>query len=63
MQEVKGLTPTGSTCLNDFSHPVVQDICTECALSWKIVVSEWWSVIAMSLNVGGGIHLIKPVKL
>ena len=31
--------------------------------SWKIVVSEWRSVIAVSLNVGGGVHLIKPAKL
>ena len=23
----------------------------------------WWLVIAVSLNVGGGVHLIKPVKL
>ena len=32
-------------------------------VSWKIVVSEWRSVIAVSLNVGGGIRLIKPAKL
>ena len=40
-----------------------QDICTKCALSWIIVVSEWRSVIAVSLNVGGGVRLIKPAKL
>ena len=28
-----------------------------------MVVSEWWSVIAVSLNVGGGVRLIKPAKL
>ena len=27
------------------------------------VVSEWRSVIAVSLNVGGGVRLIKPAKL
>ena len=27
------------------------------------MVSEWRSVIAVSLNVGGGIRLIKPAKL
>ena len=35
----------------------------QCALSWKTVVSEWRSVIAVSLNVGGGVRLIKPTKL
>ena len=29
----------------------------------EIVVSEWRSVIAVSLNVGGGVRLIKPEKL
>ena len=29
----------------------------------KKVVSEWRSVIAVSLNVGGGVRLIKPAKL
>ena len=38
------------------------DIRTQCALSWKIVVSEWRSVIAVSLNVGGGVRLIKPAN-
>ena len=33
------------------------------SLSWKIVVSEWRSVIAVSLNVGGGVRLINPAKL
>ena len=33
------------------------------ALSWKIVVSEWRLVIAVSLNIGGGVHLIKAAKL
>ena len=63
MQEVEGSTPTGGTCPNDFSDPVDKDICTQSALSWKIVVSEWRSVIAVSLNVGGGASLIKPAKL
>ena len=58
---VHGLTPTGGTCPNDFSDPKDQDICTLCALSWKIVVSEWWSVIAVSLNAG--VCLIKLAKL
>ena len=62
-QEVEGLTPTRGTCPNDFSDPIDQDICTQWALSWKIVVSEWRSVIAVSLNVGGGVRLIKPAKL
>ena len=42
-------------CPNDFSGPVDQDIHTQCTLSWKIVVSEWRSVIAVSLNFGGGV--------
>ena len=29
----------------------------------EIVVSEWRSVTAVSLNVGGGVRLIKPAKL
>ena len=62
-QEVEGSTPTGGTCPNDFSDPVDQDIPTRWALSWKIVVSEWRSVIAVSLNVGGGVRLIKPAQL
>ena len=62
-QEVEGSTPTGGTCPNDFSDPIDQDIRTQLALSWKIVVSEWRSVLAVSLNVGGGVHLIKPAKL
>ena len=40
-----------------------QDICTQSAPSWKIVISEWWPVIAVSLNIGSGIHFIKPAKL
>ena len=62
-QEVEGLTPTGGTCPNDFSDPIDQDNRTQCALSWKTVVSEWRLVIAVSLNVGGGVRLIKPAKL
>ena len=62
-QGVEGSTPTGGTCLNDFSDPIDQDIRTQWALSWKIVVSEWRSVIAVSLNVGGGVCLIKLAKL
>ena len=56
MQGVEGSTPTGGTCQNDFSNPIDQDIHSQCALSWKIVVSEWRSVSALSLNVGGGVH-------
>ena len=63
MQGVKGLTPTGGTCPNNFSDPLDLDIPIQCALSWKIVVSEWWSVIAVSLNVSGGVRLIKLPKL
>ena len=33
-----------------FSAPIDQDICTQCALSWKIAVSEWLSLTAVSLN-------------
>ena len=62
-QEVEGLTPTGGSCLNNFSNPIDQDIYTQYALSWKIVVSEGRSVIAVSLNVGGGVCLIKSAKL
>ena len=62
-EDVEGLTPTGGTCLNDFSGLVNQDILTQCTLSWKIVVSEWRSVIAALLNVSGGVHLIKLAKL
>ena len=58
MLGVEGSTPTMSTCLNDFSDPIYQDIRTQYALSWKIVV-----VIAVSLNVNGGVHLIKLEKL
>ena len=63
MQEVEGSTPTGGTCPNDFSDPIDQDIRTQWALSWNIVVSKWRSVIAVSLNVGDGVRLIKPAKL
>ena len=61
MQEVDGSTPTGGTCPNNFSDPTDQDIRTQCALSWKIVVSEWWLETAVSLS--GGVRLIKPAKL
>ena len=44
-QEVEGLPPTGSTCLNTFSDLIDQDIHTQCALSWKIVVSEWRAAV------------------
>ena len=57
------MNPTGGTCTNVFSDPIGQDIRTQCALSWKIVVSEWRSLIAVSLNFGGGVRLIKPAKL
>ena len=36
-------------------HPVSSEL--------ELVVSEWRSVIAVSLNVGGGVRLIKPAKL
>ena len=49
--------------LTIFFDPIDQDIRTQCALSWKIVVSEWRLGIAVSLNVGSGIHLIKPAKV
>ena len=49
---VEGSTPTDGTRPNDFSDPIDQDIRTQCAPSWKIVVSVWQSVIAGSLNVG-----------
>ena len=62
-QDVEGLTTTGGTCLNDFSGPVNQDILIQCTLSWKIVVSELWSVIAALLNLSGGVHLIRLAKL
>ena len=45
-----------------FSDPVDQNIRTQCALNWKIMVSEWRSVIAVPLNVGGSARLIKPAK-
>ena len=61
-QEIEGSTPTDGTCPNTFSDPIDQDIHTQCALSWKIVASEWRSVITVSLNVGGGVRLIKPAK-
>ena len=58
MQEVKGSAPIGN-----FSNPINQDICIQSALSWKIVVSERQSVIAVSLSAGGGVRLIKLTKL
>ena len=58
MQEVDGSTPFRGTYPNDFSDQTDQDIRTKCALSWK-----WRSVIAVSLNVGSGIRLIKPAKV
>ena len=57
----EGSTPTGGTCADFFFRPNRQDIRIQCALSWKIVVAEWRSVIAVSLNVG--VRLIKPAKL
>ena len=62
-QEVEGSTPIGGTCPTDFSNPIDHDIRTQWALSWKLVVSEWRSVIAVSPNVGGCVRLIKPAKL
>ena len=62
MQEVEGSIPSGGTYPNDFCDPVDQDIRSQCALSWKIVVSEWWSVIAVSLNIGDGVRLYHTGK-
>ena len=56
--EVEGSTPTGATNPNDFSDSIDQNIRTQ-----EKVVSEWRSVIAVSLNIGGGVRLIKPAKL
>ena len=53
----RGLTPSSGTCPNDFSNPIDQYIRTKCALRGK-----WRSVIAVSLNVGSGIRLIKQAK-
>ena len=52
-----------TTTTSGFSDPIDQDIRTKWALSWKIVVSEWRSVTAVSLNVGGGVRHIKLAKL
>ena len=38
-----------------YPHPVSSEL--------ELVVSEWRSVMAVSLNVGGGVRLIKPAKL
>ena len=46
-----------------FSDPIDRDIRTQYVLSWKKGVSEWQSVIAVLLNVSGGVRLIKPAKL
>ena len=46
-----------------FSDPIGQDIRTQGALAGKKVVSEWRSVIEVSLNVGGCVRNIKPAKL
>ena len=62
-QKVEGSVPISGSFPNDFSDPIDQDIRNQFALSWKIVVSERQSVIAVSMNVGGGIRLIKPAKL
>ena len=59
----EGSTQSGCTYPNDFSDSRDQDIRAQCALSWKIMVSEWRSVIAVSPNIGGGVRLIKPAKL
>ena len=45
--------PTSSTCPNDFSDPTDQNIHTQCVMGWKIVVAEWWSVTAVSLDKTG----------
>ena len=59
----QGSTHTGCTYPNDFTDSRDQDIRAQCALSWKIMVSEWQLVIAVSPNIGGGVGLIKPAKL
>ena len=38
-----------------YPHPVSSEL--------ELVVSGWRSVIAVSLNVGGGVRLIKPAKM
>ena len=44
----QGFKSQWGTGLNDFCCPIDQDIRTQCALSWKIVVPEWRSVTAVS---------------
>ena len=58
MQEVDGSIPFRGTYPNNFSDQTDQDICTQCALSWKCR-----SVNAVSLNVSSDIRLIKPAKV
>ena len=41
-----------------FPDPIYQNIRSQCAMSWTKVVSEWRSVIALSLNIGCGVGLI-----
>ena len=60
---VQGSTTSCGPCSNHFSDSTDQEIRTQCTLSWKIVVSEWRSVITVSLNVGGGVRFIKHAKL
>ena len=43
------------SCRPGYPHPVCSEL--------EIVVSEWQPVIAVSLNVSGGVCLIKPAKL
>ena len=62
-QKLEGSAPAGGSFQNDFSDPIDQNIRNQFALSWKIVASERRSVTAVSMNVGGGIRLIKPAKL
>ena len=61
--ELRVRLPPPVARLNDIADPIDQDICTQCALSWKIVASVWRSTIAVSLNVHGGIRFVKPAKL
>ena len=44
----QGFESQWGTGLNDFCCPIDQDIRTQCALSWKIVVPEWGLVTAVS---------------
>ena len=63
MHKVKDSTSTHGTCPKNFSNPLDQDICTQCALSWKIAIPVWRLVIAVSMNVRSGVRHSKSAKL